>query len=620
MPANSNTYIASAEITSKATTLKRVNYVQINQQFDTHHTFEVSVSPDMLPNPASKLEELADKLVGEEITIKLKQGRVGAAEQTMTFVGLIMNVRLVKEQNNTTTYLISGLSPTALLNAGRTTRSFTEMSLSAIVGNVLQPFGSMQKTVSPSFGGTIPYITQYEEDNFHFLQRLAEKYGEWMYYDGKQLVFGKSGRASAPAVQLWQGVNFFDMEYGVCVTSLNFQANYYNYETNIGSEHLSKDAAVAGLQAMARIGYDKSEKLFKDELQQFDFHESGPALQQAVKLKKSEQANKLAVLQGRTPEMEIKLGGLIKVKDNIYATTDARQGATLQDTIDYGTFVVTRLNHSLDSRGVYRATFGAVPHDADFAPVDYRIVAPVARPQVAAVKKVADESSLGRVKVQFYWQIADDKTTPWIRVTNLMSSQDQGVYFVPEMGELVFVDFEHGDPDLPFVTGSTYKKDDAPGPLFNKDNNIKGIITRGGNHIIIDDTDGKENIRIYNKANKNEIALSLDGDTTINIKSEGTINIEAKDTISMKAKTIEMKADQAMLLRTGSGDLELSCGKDLTLSAMSNATLGATAKLAVSAAQIAIEADATATLKANAQLALESSGQASLKGTVVMIN
>ena len=616
--------IATADITISGSALPRFDSVYLNQPFESHHTFEITLSPDMLPDRPGivRLDQLINQYVGEPITIKFKQGLLAmgvvSGQQTQTFNGVVTSVRLTRLQSNTTLIVISGNSPTIRLNAGPTTRCFVDMSLKDIVTKVLNGLGSIKQSVSPNLSGPIPYVTQYEEDNFHFLQRLAEKYGEWIFYDGSQLVFGKGGRASSPTLQLTQGSNLFDMEYGVRVTPLNFKASYYNYETDIGSSYAAKSESVNGLQGMARIGYDKSETVFKDDLNVFSMHESGPDLLLSVMVRKSRQANKLAVLQGSTPEMELKVGGLVKVNDEIYATTNARQGATLQDTIDYGSFVVTRLSHFLDSRGVYRATFEAVPHDEDFPPVDYHIIPPVARPQIGRVKKVDDEGALGRVKVQLYWQIDDGSTTPWIRVMNPMSSKEHGVYFVPEIKEMVFVDFEHGDPDLPFVIGSTYKKDDEPGPLFNKDNNIKGIITRGGNHILINDETSKESIRIYNKDKKNIIELSLDGDTTISIKSEGSINLEAKDKITMKAKTIEFTADQEWKVKAGK--TEISNDQGMKISANAKVEIAGQGGVKVEGSTVAIEAQATASVKANAQLDLESSGQAVLKGAIVMIN
>ena len=478
----------------------------------------------------------------------------------------------------------------------------------------------MKNAVSPAYATPIPYITQYEEDNFHFLQRLAETYGEWMYYDGNKLIFGKAGRASTAPIELSYGVNIFDLEYDITTKPMNQEFRYYDYETEETYKSPSSSATIGGLGTSAQIGYSKAEKLYKDALIDLSFQgiQKESDLKQLVKLKKGEKTTRLAVLHGTTLDMDIKIGGIIKVKENIYAATDASVGAIIQDTVDYGALVVTRISHSLDARGVYKNYIIAIPQDTDFAPVDYQVMAPQAKPQPALVVDTEDDKKIGRIKVNFFWQ--DGETTPWIRVANTMSATSRS-YFIPEVGDTVFVDFEFCNPDLPFVVGAMYTgKTESlkPGALVSKDNNTKGIITKGGNHIIINDESGKESISIYNKDKENSIELSLDG-THITIKSTGDINLQATGDITMKAKNIMMTAEkdaktkaQHAVMETTGGDVELIAGKELMLSAMTNTTLSATAELKASGAMVKVSADAS--------LDLESSGVASLKGTLVKIN
>ncbi len=136
-----------------------------------------------------------------------------------------------------------------------------------------------------------------------------------------------------------------------------------------------------------------------------------------------------------------------------------------------------------------------------------------------------------------------------------MSGDETGVYFVPEVEEMVFVDFDHGDPDMPFVRGGFFHKNHKPGPkLFEQNNNFKGFITKGGNHILIDDTSGKENIKIYNKESKNELVLSLDGGSHICIKSNGKIKMDA-DSIEMNAENIIIKAKEDFQVTSKTTDM-----------------------------------------------------------------
>lgn len=617
--------IATADVTINGIQLPRFNSVYLNQPFESHHTFEISLSPDMLPNraPVIRLNELADSFVGESITIKFKQGlSVGGkvnGQQGQLFRGVVTSVRLSRSQSSTTSVIISGSSPTILLCAGKTIRSFTDMTLKDIVTKLTGAAGLTSK-IDPDLSIPFSYTAQYEEDEYTFLQRKAQTWGEWMYYDGETFIFGKKARPSPSPVVLTLGVNLFDMEYALRVTPLNSKWLNDNFLDNTKNKAPSS-SPVDGLQTAARIAADKSEKLFNviPTMVNPGLHTSS-SLQDVAKRNKAKQANELAVLQGRTPEMELRVGSLIKIKEGVYDVVDPKLGAVKLDTIDYGQFIVTRLTHYVDARGVYQATFEAIPEAADHPPVEYNVPAYVLKTDLALVKDINDPDGLGRVKLQFSWQKDDNLTTDWVTISHPMSGKDRGVYFIPELDENVWVDYMFGNPDFPFVISSWYHLDAKPGELFNPENNIKGIVTRSGNHIILNDESGKESIKIYNKDKKNSIELSLDG-THITIKSNGNINLQAGGEINMSAggnisieskKNIAMLATDSIDLVTDSGDIDLVSDKKLSLIAGTDLT--------ESGKTIEISSDTTADIKASAALSLDGGPSTTLKGGMVMIN
>ena len=68
----------------------------------------------------------------------------------------------------------------------------------------------------------------------------------------------------------------------------------------------------------------------------------------------------------------------------------------------------------------------------------------------------------GRVKVQFHWDRdgqLDDASSTWIRVSQ---PQNTGAVLIPRVGWEVLVEFEHGDPDRPFVLGRLWNAADTP--------------------------------------------------------------------------------------------------------------------------------------------------------------
>lgn len=635
MPPPTSTFISSIEISINGVTITRANYLRINQRFETHHNFEISVSPEMLVGQENTLQNIANQFIGKGATIRLTQTRPGATAQNLVFYGGVTSVRLIKGQSRTSTYLISGVSPTIPLSAGIRTRSFENQTLADIVNSC---YSSPGLRVSPNFIAPIPYVTQYQEDKFQFLQRLASRYGEWFYYDGENIIFGKPARPSAPTIDLASGTNLFEMEYSLRVIPLKFKPSYFNHEAFDRFDANSANIQVSGLSSLAQLAADRSDIVFADDtlntihLQNF---EALPDLEEATRLEKAVRTNKLALLTGVSPEMELKIGNLIHVTDPAYTNGE------LTNTVDYGTFVVVSLYHSLDSSGIYQVRFEAVSQDADFPPVTYLVAQPQATPQLAVVKDTADPLELGRVKVEFMWQgsgiATSPGTTPWIRVSSAMTSHSKS-YFIPEVDDTVMVDFEYGNPDLPYVAGSLYANDNGPrkpgAELFRPDNHIKGIITRGGNHIIIDDEDGKEKILIFNKENKNKIELSLDGEPQINIHSEGEINMTAKN-INIKASE-ELKMEGKNLVQIESDTLiDAKSQDEIKIYGVSKAGIGsddkclssgarvgitATSEMKIESATMELAANATMDLKASASLAIDGGAMAALKGVMVMIN
>ena len=285
MPPPTNTFTSSLEIAVNGITIRRVNFLRINQRFETHHGFEISVSPAMLGQQAEDLRSLADTVVGKRISINLSQSRPGQQAQNNLFVGVVMAVRLIKGQSQTSGYLITGSSLSNFLSMAPSTRSFADKTLADIVS-----FPDGWGTCSPVFTSPIPYVTQYEEDRFHFYQRLADRYGEWFYYNGEKLIFGKSARPAAATIELIQGGNLFDMEYGLRITPVKWKASYFNYEAFQRFDADSSSEQVSGLSSLAQLMLDRSNATFEDtSINDIGYNDFASAadLNNAIKVEKS---------------------------------------------------------------------------------------------------------------------------------------------------------------------------------------------------------------------------------------------------------------------------------------------------------------------------------------------
>ena len=153
-----------------------------------------------------------------------------------------------------------------------------------------------------------------------------------------------------------------------------------------------------------------------------------------------------------------------------------------------------------------------------------------------------DPEKLGRVRVSFPWREKAEQSY-WARIATLMSGNDMGTFFLPEVGDEVLVAFDRGDINHPYVIGCLWNGVDKP-PEKNADgqNNIRKIKSRSGHEIILDDTAGAEKIEIKDKTGSNSIVID---------SLQNSIAIESKMQLKIKSQMIEIEAGSTMTLKAG---------------------------------------------------------------------
>jgi uncharacterized protein involved in type VI secretion and phage assembly len=163
-----------------------------------------------------------------------------------------------------------------------------------------------------------------------------------------------------------------------------------------------------------------------------------------------------------------------------------------------------------------------------------------------------DPEKLGRIKVKFPW--LESEETIWIRFLTPHAGEDRGWYAIPEIGDVVLVGYEFGDPNHPIALGALYNKNAAPpGAASTPENDIKLIRTKAGNEIKINDQSGSEEIAIATKDGDNKIVLNMAGPS---------ISIESKGDISIKGSNISIESDQKIKLKAGT-DADIEAGANL---------------------------------------------------------
>jgi uncharacterized protein involved in type VI secretion and phage assembly len=152
--------------------------------------------------------------------------------------------------------------------------------------------------------------------------------------------------------------------------------------------------------------------------------------------------------------------------------------------------------------------------------------------------------------------------TPWIHVAQPYpggsKKRKHGMHLVPEINSVVFVDFEEGNMERPFVReGHFEKRAPVDENWYPGDNNVKAIRTPSGHTIEIHDNSTEDDyqdggfIKIYdNQTHNYEVLLSTD-EKLIRLKSKGNI---------------EMYADRNIIMKAGN-DIRVEAGNDYDLHA-----------------------------------------------------
>ncbi|OJV55509.1 MAG: Vgr family protein [Bacteroidetes bacterium 43-16] len=512
----------------------------LHQTAKGHHSFELTLAHDSLGTPEDHNMQQVQKLLGKRISISFSYRNIPDGPER-DFVGVITEIGFCREHRNNGDILLTGYSPTILLDAAPHIQSFGGAKFSQlqhIAESVIKEglgSGKYNYKVDPQYQGDISYMCQYNETHYNFLQRTAAAYGEQFFYDGNTLLFGKLP-ASEASVSLVYGRNVHKVQIGMKVQHLN--PSYYGYNSSEDNKLVSGKTKINQVATMGKSGYEISEQTFLT-----------PALS-------------VAPIKAHTPlDVSASQAGAIGSKAvEVFTTSGITSVPFLYpgcvvdiemlqpggNTTSYFTkLMVTSIQHEVDVLGHYKGSFEAVGADTGFLPKG-SFQQPKAEQQFATVISNADPSGQGRVQVRMDWQ-GEDAGTEWIRV--LMPdaggtdrvSQNRGHVFIPEEGDQVMLGFVHQHPDRPFVMGGLFHGGTGLGG--NTDNRVKSIQTRSGHRIVFTED---ESIIITDKSG-NEIHLDTTG---------SNINITAPETMTLNCKNMFINVGENMSTNVGMNQTE----------------------------------------------------------------
>ena len=524
--------------------LSRNSYeVILEQKTNAHDTFSIIVPDDALDTYEGFVMENSKKLLGKKISLSYWQ----YGSENQVFSGIVTGLKNRKESGYGK-LVITGHSPSILLENGRADRSFEQLSLSQIVKEIGVNYPQEGKIHAEeqelNVRRVLPYTVQSQESDFGFIQRLATRYGEYFYYNGKELIFGNKAE---PVLELSEGRELIELEFELGLKAQGFSGLAYDAEKGESIQHNAQEVQTEWKEnALQAVAVQASKQLFGNVPKSvFSGSEKSQELEEML-LKEKENRESLIWVRGRSRDSRLKNGSRAKLTDI--------NGRAME------TYRIVEIRHYYNGDEYYNEFVGV--SDVLHPPYQDSGAFPKSHEQMGRVVENADPLGLGRVRVQMMWQEAGSEKTPWIRLLQPHSGSGKGFYFVPEIGEEVLVGFQGGNAEKPYVIGTQYNGKEKSG-YADKENNIKAVHTRSGHKLVFTED---ESILITDKSG-NEILLDTKG---------SNITITAPETMTLNAKNLNINVSQNMTTNVGMNASEnISMNKTTSIGLVNLLNVGA---------------------------------------------
>ncbi|AXT50157.1 hypothetical protein D1818_04670 [Aquimarina sp. BL5] len=565
--------------------------LSLHQEIDAHHSFELTCRKDVLENVTDNITGESANFLGAVFLLKIQSVNGFSDDEILEFKGIVTTVNTVKGFYQKTGDLVHilGKSCSIIADDGPHYTSHQDIGISEILEKTFSGYdkGVLQCNISPKKATPIHYSVQQEESAFQYASRLAAQYGEWFYYNGTKLVFGKP--EGKDPVKLRYGYDLLELSMKLEAIPNNFKYFTNDYLTD-GYHEVKTKELNSNTKGFISTVSQKSDKLFRKETQVFVSAHDDPQMKsriddQILHQKQANEVNQIKVT-GKSSNPSITVGSTIVIDG---------------ETSSYGGYRITKIKHSCTENGRYENTFEAVTAETDAYPKTSIKAFPKGKSQTAVIVDNVDPEGMGRVKIQYAWQKETGETSPWIRQASLAGGPGQGMYFVPEKGDEVIVDHEGGNAETPIVKGSVTNASSVPESFKSGNNHLKAIKTRSGNQVTLNDADGSVTIA---DPSGNTIVMGGNGEITINAPNKITftstdIAIEASNNLTMNAGS--------NIAASASSNMSLDGGSNFSASGGSKASLkGKTTS--ISGKRISITASVMANIQAGVAMSLASLG------------
>ena len=530
-----------------------------------------------------------------------------------------------------------------LLTLERDCRIFQQKSVPQIVQTILEDSGITSDIFQFRLQGNYAsrdYCVQYRESDLDFMSRLLEEEGIFYFFEHQQdkhmLVFGDSTVnyqpiAGEPEVIFNAG--------GAMVSEQEAVFRFLRLRSVCTGKYTLRDFDFSKPGLNLTVQKDDDENISYerydcpgDYLTENDGKRLAQVrLEEAIMFKEKVEGD--SVCPRFLPGFTFKLSG--------HDLATFNQSYLLYHVQHTGSQPQVLQERSAESAGTsYTNLFHAIPSDITLRPERKTPKPVVEGVQTAIVTGPANEEihtdKHGRVKVQFHWDRLgkkDDKSSCWIRVSQVSAGAGWGAMDVPRVGHEVIVDFIEGDPDHPIIIGRVYNGENHPPfdlPQSGMVSGMKSNTTPNGggyNQISMDDTKGKEVLTIHAQKDmssriENNQSASIGADQTISVGGDQSISISGahSQTITKDAKITIGDGNYTRNVKTGTATLHVKGAVKQDYDATLKTTVGENIEVTSKGGHVHITGSSDIHLKTGAsEFQMKSDGSIKLKGVDIAI-
>ncbi|RYZ40159.1 MAG: hypothetical protein EOP49_29750, partial [Sphingobacteriales bacterium] len=234
--------------------------LRITQELGSHNQLSLRFFQDQAQTQGAFTFDGAEKLLGQVAEIEL-YNKTDPSSSPLRNLFVIADVQFQQDALNEGIIELIGYAPTWILDGQPHFETFYKKDLGSIAQSVCKSLSQVKASLKsdPTLTQMLPFVCRYNESVWNFLKRLSAETGQWLYFNGTELVFGKPESKQGPKVIY--GHNCYHIQMSLQAKAL--QQGLFDYEANNNKPIRSEANQYNGnAGAYNQIAFNKSKELF----------------------------------------------------------------------------------------------------------------------------------------------------------------------------------------------------------------------------------------------------------------------------------------------------------------------------------------------------------------------